>query len=99
MPKKSLAQSIREKTAKYRERRAANPHLEDLKLPIPDNQLVRRVCHTAEAVDAAIQPHLEEADRELERGGAYWMVLDVEGYLVNKWLRVNPSSSTGMNRT
>ena len=81
--KQSLAESKMKKTKKYLERRKLNPK-DDMAFPATSEEMQKRVCYTEEEVDRAVEIHLQKADAEGERNGAYWIVLDNENYVMDR---------------
>ena len=80
--KKSLAESRREKSEKYFARRKQFPRM-DMEYPATPEEMDARLCQDEKSVDRAVAYHLEKAEEEKGRSGAYWLVLDTEGYLVD----------------
>ena len=80
--KKSLAESRAEKVKKYEEKRKSEGKV-DMDFPVADSELRRRVCETEADVDKVVERHLKAADIEASQGGCYWLVLDVENFLID----------------
>ena len=81
--KKSLAQSKTDKVNKFFERRRREKR-QDVEFPAYDYEIRRRICNNEAQVDKAVSFHLKEADRASEENSAYWLVVDVENYLIDR---------------
>ena len=80
--KKSLAEAKAEKVRKYQEKRKEEGKV-DMEFPVSDSELRRRVCETEAQVDEVVARHMEAVEIIASKGGFYWLVLDVENFLID----------------